>query len=72
MTGKKNTKIWFTQNVEENMDALYGVALRLTGKPADAEDLTAEAVTKAWCALDSLETGLTSGPGCSGYSGICS
>ncbi|MDJ0957441.1 MAG: sigma-70 family RNA polymerase sigma factor [Arenicellales bacterium] len=55
MSGKKNTKIWFTQNVEENMDALYGVALRLTGKSADAEDLVAEAVTKAWCALDSLE-----------------
>jgi RNA polymerase sigma-70 factor (ECF subfamily) len=55
LKGKKETKLWFTKNVEENMDALYGVALRLTGKAADAEDLVAEAVTKAWCALDSLE-----------------
>lgn len=37
------------------MDALYGVALRLAGSGADAEDLVAEAVTKAWSAIATLE-----------------
>lgn len=45
----------FKQEVSENMDALYGTALRLTRNPADAEDLVADAVTKAWAALDRLE-----------------
>ncbi len=45
----------FKQEVSENMDALYGTALRLTRNPADAEDLVADAVTKAWAALDGLE-----------------
>ena len=37
------------------MDALYGVALRLTGKPADAEDLVAETVVRAWSKIDTLD-----------------
>ena len=37
------------------MDPLYGVALRLTRNGADAEDLVAEAVAKAWSAIDSLQ-----------------
>jgi len=37
------------------MDPLYGVALRLTRNSADAEDLVAEAVAKAWAAIDALE-----------------
>lgn len=37
------------------MDSLYGVALRLTRNSTDAEDLVAEAVAKAWSAIDSLE-----------------
>lgn len=36
------------------MDALYGVALRLAGRGADAEDLVADAVMKAWTAIDTL------------------
>lgn len=37
------------------MDALYTVALRLTRNGADAEDLVAETVAKAWTAFDQLE-----------------
>lgn len=37
------------------MDALYGAALRLTRNSADAEDLVAESVAKAWSAIDTLE-----------------
>lgn len=37
------------------MDPLYGVALRLTRNGADAEDLVAETVAKAWSAIGSLQ-----------------
>ncbi len=36
------------------MDRLYGTALRLTGNPDDAQDVVAEAVSKAWSKLDDL------------------
>lgn len=52
MTDKKQ---FFTKCVYDNMDSLYSVALRLTRNNADAEDLVAEATTKAWSAIDSLE-----------------
>lgn len=55
MTRQADNKAFFSRCVEENMDALYGVALRLTGQSADAEDLVAEAVAKAWVALKTLE-----------------
>ena len=45
----------FGQRVEEHLDALYAVARRLTRHAADADDLVAESVAKAWSALDSLE-----------------
>jgi RNA polymerase sigma-70 factor (ECF subfamily) len=48
-------KAWFSRMVEENMDAMYGVALRLTGTGSDAEDLVADAVIKAWSCIDKLE-----------------
>jgi RNA polymerase sigma-70 factor (ECF subfamily) len=54
MTVKDDSKTWFSHRMEENLDALYGVALRLTRKNADAEDLVAESVAKAWSALDTL------------------
>jgi len=41
--------------VTDNMDAMYGVALQLTGNRTSAEDLVAESVTKAWSCIDSLE-----------------
>jgi len=50
----QDTKAFFGAGVEENIDALYSVALRLTRKDADAEDLVADAVTKAWSSIDSL------------------
>jgi len=37
------------------MNALFAVALRLTGIEADAQDLVAETVIKAWSAIDSLQ-----------------
>lgn len=45
----------FKQEVSANMDALYGTAYRMTRNRADAEDLVADSVTKAWAALDSLQ-----------------
>ena len=49
------TKAWFSRSVEACMDSLYGLALRLTRNGADAEDLVADAVVKAWTAIASLE-----------------
>lgn len=48
-------KHWFSNGVQDNLDALYGVALRLTRSKADAEDLVADTVTKAWSALGTLQ-----------------
>ena len=45
----------FSRRIEENMDSLYAVALRLTRNSADAEDLVADAVVKAWKAIPTLE-----------------
>ena len=50
----KELKAFFGAGVEQNMDALYSVALRLTRKNADAEDLVAETVAKAWGAIGNL------------------
>jgi RNA polymerase sigma-70 factor (ECF subfamily) len=49
------TKAWFGQAVEETLDSLYGLALRLTRNEADAEDLVADSVAKAWSAIDTLD-----------------
>ena len=55
MTERDDTRAFFSQGVEACMDPLYGVALRLTRNSADAEDLVAEAIVKAWTSIDSLE-----------------
>jgi RNA polymerase sigma-70 factor (ECF subfamily) len=55
MSDEDNIKSFFSNQVEEQMHALYGVALRLTGKGADAEDLVADAVVKAWSAIHTLQ-----------------
>src|SRR5210317_85416 len=47
-------KAFFSTGVEQNIDALYSVALRLTRRNADAEDLVAESVAKAWSAIGTL------------------
>jgi len=49
------TKAFFGDGVAANIDALYSVAWRLTRKDADAEDLVAESVAKAWAAIDTLD-----------------
>jgi RNA polymerase sigma-70 factor (ECF subfamily) len=55
MTNPDDTKAFFSQGIEKNLDALYGTALRLTGSGADAEDLVAESVSKAWAAIGTLQ-----------------
>ena len=54
METAEDNRVFFTHGVEANMDALYGAALRLTRNGADAEDLVAECVAKAWTAIDTL------------------
>jgi len=55
MTEQEDVKIFFSRQIEENMDSLYGTALRLAGSGADAEDLVAESVSKAWSAIGTLQ-----------------
>ena len=55
MTEREATKRDFTLAVEKHVDALHGLAMRLTRNAADAEDLVAETVTKAWLAIDTLD-----------------
>ena len=55
MADNKDIKAWFSQNIEQNMDSLFAMAMRLTRNKADAEDLVADAVTKAWVSIKSLE-----------------
>lgn len=54
-TPQDDIKPWFGRKVQENLDALYGVALRLTGNHSDAEDLVADSVSKAWKAIGKLQ-----------------
>lgn len=54
MSERESIRREFSRCVEAQLDALYGVALRLTRHPTDAEDLVAEAVAKAWYSIDSL------------------
>jgi RNA polymerase sigma-70 factor, ECF subfamily len=48
-------RAWFAERVDDLLPQLYGRAVRLCPEPANAEDLVAEAVAKAWEALPSLE-----------------
>jgi RNA polymerase sigma-70 factor (ECF subfamily) len=52
---KNDIKEWFGQRVEENLDSLYALGLRLTRNAADAEDLVADSVARAWTAIHCLE-----------------
>lgn len=47
-------RAFFRVAVETLMDRLYGMALRLTRNPTDAEDLVAETLTKGWANLGQL------------------
>jgi RNA polymerase sigma-70 factor (ECF subfamily) len=55
MKSNEDMKAWFSRMVDENMDAMYGVALRFTGNGPDAEDLVANTVIKAWSCIEKLE-----------------
>lgn len=55
MTKQKAVRHDFCQITEAHVDALYGFALRLTRNEADADDLVAETITKAWAAIDKLD-----------------
>jgi len=55
MSEPQDKKAFFSRHVNDNMNSLYSVAMRLTRNNADAEDLVAETATKAWGAIDSLE-----------------
>ncbi|MGQ0525182.1 MAG: sigma-70 family RNA polymerase sigma factor [Betaproteobacteria bacterium] len=46
----------FESQVLELLGPLHGVARRLSGNDADAEDLVAETIARAWKALDTLES----------------
>lgn len=48
-------RAWFGEQIEALLPDLFGTAVRLCGNRADAEDLVALAVSKAWEALPSLE-----------------
>lgn len=45
----------FEAEVERLIDRLYGMAVKLMRNGVEAEDLVAEALTKAWIGLDSLK-----------------
>jgi RNA polymerase sigma-70 factor (ECF subfamily) len=54
MTPSADERAWFESGVTALLPDLYGAALRLTRNRADAEDLVAEAVAKAWAGRDGL------------------
>lgn len=55
MPAKEDLKDYFSKCIKENMNSLYALALRLTRNAADAEDLVAESVAKAWAAIATLD-----------------
>jgi RNA polymerase sigma-70 factor (ECF subfamily) len=52
---REQNKEWFEHEVVALLPALYGTAVRLARNTADAEDLVADAVAKAWQARGSLQ-----------------
>ncbi|MCR4265090.1 sigma-70 family RNA polymerase sigma factor [Nitratireductor sp. ZSWI3] len=52
--GQSSDRVFFRTEIERLMDRLYGTALRLTRNRADAEDLVAETVMKAWAHFGQL------------------
>jgi RNA polymerase sigma-70 factor, ECF subfamily len=47
----------FNDMATQHLDALYRTALRLTGRPADAEDLVQETYLRAWRSLHTYRLG---------------
>jgi len=56
-SGREPLRTAFETEVLASIDSLYRTALRLTGVPADAEDLVQETMLKAFRAADSFEPG---------------
>lgn len=54
MTDDADRRAFFEREIAGLLDRLYGAALRLAKNRADAEDLVAEAVAKAWANLGTL------------------
>jgi RNA polymerase sigma-70 factor (ECF subfamily) len=54
MTRPAGDREWFEREVVSVLPDLYGTALRLARNPADAEDLAADAVARAWSHIESL------------------
>jgi len=55
MTVTQMDPTWFGAEVQRLLPELFGTALRLTRNRADAEDLVADAVARAWVAREALE-----------------
>jgi RNA polymerase sigma-70 factor (ECF subfamily) len=55
MNDEDGDRAFFCAEIERLTSRLYGTALRLTRSPADAEDLVAETVAKAWAGLAQLD-----------------
>lgn len=55
MSQQADIKQFFSDRIGELSKSMYYLALRLTKNSADAEDLVAETVVKAWSALHTLE-----------------
>lgn len=55
-------KAFFRSQINDNMGSLFSVAMYLTRNSADAEDLVAATVTKAWVAITSLADEDSFGP----------
>lgn len=54
MSATEDDRRFFERELGTLLDGLYGSALRMTRNRADAEDLVAETVAKAWSRLDTL------------------
>ncbi|MGH2708269.1 MAG: sigma-70 family RNA polymerase sigma factor, partial [Actinomycetota bacterium] len=54
MSAADDDRLWFEHAVVGILPDLVGTARRLATNPADAEDLAAEAIAKAWLGLGSL------------------
>ena len=55
VTSLEQDREWFEREVVGLLPELYGTALRLVRNAADAEDLVADAVAKAWAGRQSLQ-----------------
>ncbi|HEY4485394.1 MAG TPA: sigma-70 family RNA polymerase sigma factor [Nitrospiria bacterium] len=55
MGSEADNSSFFEEQVLKHLNRLYAVASRLTKNPADAEDLVAESVTKAWAGRETLK-----------------